>query len=275
MKFIVLGSGSSGNAVLICSEKTRVLIDAGLSAREIGRRLALVGLTTADLDGIIITHEHSDHVGGLRTLLSAAKCSVYISGETEDAYYRTYRSNGNGNESERRRDAMKQRAVRVDANSNFCIGDIDFEPFTVPHDAVDNFGFVAKHDGVRMAALTDFGYMTQQMRERLTRCDLIFIESNHSRDMLRACPMYSWGLKQRIASKHGHFSNEDLSDWLMTDFDGSARHVILAHLSQRANDPALARITAESALQMRAPLFPTETKITLSNHREPTDWFCF
>lgn len=276
MKFTVLGSGSSGNAVLITSEKTHVLVDAGLSAREIGRRLSLVGLTPADLDGIIITHEHSDHIGGLRTLLSAAKCPVYITGETEEAYYTTLRSNGTGNnEAERRRDAMTQRTVRVEANTDFCIGDIDFEPFTVPHDAVDNFGFVAKHEGVRMGALTDFGHMTQLMRQRLSGCDLVFIESNHSRDMLRACPMYSWSLKQRIASRHGHFSNEDLADWLMRDFDGSARHVILAHLSQRANDPALARITAESALQMRAPLFPAETKITLSNHREPTEWFCF
>ncbi|MFL6466323.1 MAG: MBL fold metallo-hydrolase [Pyrinomonadaceae bacterium] len=276
MKFIVLGSGSTGNAVLICSENTRVLIDAGLSAREIGRRLSSVGLAPADLDGIIITHEHSDHVGGLRTLLSAAKCSVYITGETEEAYYTTLRSNGNGNnEAERRRDAMKQRTVRVDANSNFCIGDIDFEPFTVPHDAVDNFGFVAKHAGVCMAALTDFGHMTQLVRERLSGCDLIFIESNHSRDMLRACPVYSWSLKQRIASKRGHFSNEDLADWMTNDFDGTARHIVLAHLSQRANDPALARITAESALQMRAPLFPAETTITISNHREPSDWICF
>src|SRR5436190_17934332 len=141
MKFVVLGSGSSGNAVLICSETTRVLIDAGLSAREIGRRLSSVGLVPADLDGIIITHEHSDHIGGLRTLLSSAKCPVYITGETEDAYYTTLRSSGNGlNETERRQGAMKERVVRIDASTNFCIGDIDFEPFTVPHDAVDNFG---------------------------------------------------------------------------------------------------------------------------------------
>lgn len=276
MKFIVLGSGSSGNAVLITSEKTRVLVDAGLSARETVRRLCAVGLGPEDLDGIIITHEHSDHVGGLRTLLSSVKCSVYITGETEEAYYTTVRTNGNGSdERTRRRDAMKNRAVSLDSNRDFRIGDIDFEAFTVPHDAVDNFGFVAKHDGVKIAALTDFGHMTQLMREKLLNCDLIFIESNHSRDMLRACPVYNWSLKQRIASKRGHFSNEDLADWMTNDFDGSARHIVLAHLSQRANDPALARITAETALRMRAPLFPVETKITLSNHREPTDWFSF
>jgi phosphoribosyl 1,2-cyclic phosphodiesterase len=275
MKFIVLGSGSSGNTYLICSGKTRVLVDAGLSAREITRRLAHGGLSPSDLDGIVITHEHSDHVGGLRTLLSSVKCSVYISGETEEAYYRTFRSNGNGNESARRQDAMKGRAITIDSNKHFCIGDIDFQPFTVPHDAVDNFGFVAKSNGVCFAALTDFGHMTQLIRDNLNGCDLIYIESNHSRDMLRACPVYNWSLKQRIASKHGHFSNEDLADWMTNDFDGTAKHIILAHLSQRANDPALARITAETALQMRAPLFPAETKITLSHHAQPSEWFSF
>ena len=275
MKFIVLGSGSSGNAFLICSGKTSVLIDAGLSAREITRRLAFAGMTPSDLDGVVITHEHSDHVGGLRTLLSSVKCAVYISEETEGAYYRTFRSNGNGNESERRQNAMKGRAVSIDSNKHFCIGDIDFEPFTVPHDAVDNFGVIAKNGGVRVAALTDFGHMTQPMREKLNNCDLIYIESNHSRDMLRACPVYNWSLKQRIASKHGHFSNEDLAEWMTNDFDGTAKHIILAHLSQRANDPSLAKITAESALQMRAPLFPSETKITLSHHAQPSEWFCF
>jgi phosphoribosyl 1,2-cyclic phosphodiesterase len=275
MKFIVLGSGSSGNAFVISTEKTRVLVDAGLSAREITRRLAMAGLTPSDLEGIVITHEHSDHVGGLRTLLSNVECSVYLSGETEEAYYRTYRSNGNGNESARRQDALKGRAERIDSNKHFCIGDIDFEPFTVPHDAVDNFGFVAKNGGVCVAALTDFGHMTQLIREKLNGCNLIYIESNHSRDMLRACPVYNWSLKQRIASKRGHFSNEDLADWMTNDFDGTAKHIILAHLSQRANDPALARITAETALQMRAPLFPCETKVTLSHHAQPSEWFSF
>ena len=276
MKFTVLGSGSSGNAVLISSEKTTVLIEAGLSARETLRRLSLVGVDPKQIDGVIITHEHSDHIGGLRNLLSQVRCRVYITGATEEACYETRRSNGNGeSEESKRRSAMKDRTVSIDANKHFCIGDIDFEPFTVPHDAVDNFGFVAKNGGVKFAALTDFGYITRLMREKLRNCDGIFIESNHSRDMLRACPVYSWSLKQRIASKHGHFSNEDLADWLTNEFDGTARHIVLAHLSQRANDPSLARITAETALKMRAPLFPAETTITISNHKNPTDWIRF
>ncbi|HLA96550.1 MAG TPA: hypothetical protein VK612_12580, partial [Pyrinomonadaceae bacterium] len=155
------------------------------------------------------------------------------------------------------------------------IGDIDFEPFSVPHDAVDNFGFVAKRNGVKIATLTDFGHITPAMREKLNGCDAIVIGSNHSRDMLRACSFYSWDLKQRIFSNIGHFSNEDLSDWLTNDFDGTARHIVLAHLSQRANDPALAKITAECALKMRPPLFQVETKITLSHHQAPTEWIEF
>lgn len=277
MKFTVLGSGSTGNAVLIASEKTRVLVDAGLSARETCRRLAEVGVDPTTLDGVIITHEHSDHIGGLRNLLNKIGCGVYMTGETEEAYYGWHREpNGNGvDEGTKRRNALKDRRVEIESNHNFRIGDIDFESFTVPHDAVDNFGFVAKHGGVCIGSLTDFGHITSLIKEKLRNCDAIFIESNHSQDMLRACPVYSWSLKQRIAGRRGHLSNEDLAEWLQKDFDGTARHIVLAHLSQRANDPSLARITAETALQMRAPLFRSETKITLSNHREPTEWFTF
>ena len=276
MKFTVLGSGSTGNAVLISTEKTKVLIDAGLSAREIVRRLAAVGVDHNELDAVIITHEHSDHVGGLRVLLGLIKCQVYISLPTEDSYYHTRKSIYNGeSESVSRRAALKGRTVEIESSHDFRIGDIDFEPFSVPHDAVDNFGFVAKNDGVRVATLTDFGHVTKLIKEKLYGCDAIIIESNHSRDMLRVCTVYSWALKQRIMGRNGHLSNEDLADWLTNDFDGSARHIVLAHLSQRANEPHLARITAELALQMRADLYPVETKISLSNYKEPTEWFSF
>jgi phosphoribosyl 1,2-cyclic phosphodiesterase len=271
MKFTVLGSGSTGNAVLISSGTTNVLVDAGLSAREILRRLAAVGVDSDCLDAVLITHEHSDHAAGLRVLLRSVKCPVYISAETEDAFYRE-RKNG---ECEKRRKAMDGRSVRIESSREFRIGDIDFEPFSVPHDAADNFGFVARRDGVRVATLMDFGHITPLIKQKLAGCDAIVVESNHSRDMLRACPVYSWALKQRIASRTGHLSNEDLSDWLQNEFDGSARHIVLAHLSQRSNDPALARITAETALKMRAPLFAVETKISLSNHKDPTEWFSF
>ncbi len=276
MRFTVLGSGSTGNAVLISSEKTNVLVDAGLSAREILRRLAIVGVDPADLDAVLITHEHSDHIGGLRVLLRSIKCQVYISSETQEAFYNTRQGTKNGDsESAKRQEVLQGRTVEIESSRDFRIGDIDFEPFSVPHDAVDNFGFVARRNGVKLATLMDFGHITPLIKEKLNGCDAIVIESNHSRDMLRACSFYTWELKQRIFSKTGHLSNEDLSDWLTNDFDGTARQIVLAHLSQRANEPHLARITAESALLMRPPLFRTDTEITLSNCKEPTAWIGF
>ena len=178
-------------------------------------------------------------------------------------------------EATKRRDALKDRTVKIESTQEFRIGDIDFEPFSVPHDAVDNFGFIARHAGVRLATLTDFGCFTELMKQKLDGCDAIVIESNHSRDMLRLCPVYNWSLKQRIASRTGHLSNEDLADWLTLDYDGSASQIILAHLSQRANEPHLALLTAQTALRMRAPLFQSQTKITLASHKEPTEWFAF
>jgi phosphoribosyl 1,2-cyclic phosphodiesterase len=276
MKFTVLGSGSTGNAVLISTEKTNVLVDAGLSAKEITRRLGQVGVDCADIDAILVTHEHGDHIGGMRVLLQSVDCPVYISEITEDAYYDTRAGGTNGDsESSKRRTVLKDRAVGIESNAGFRIGDIDFEPFSVPHDAVDNFGFVATNDGVRVATLMDFGHMSDAVKAALCGCDAIIIESNHSRDMLRTCHVYTWDLKQRIMSRVGHLSNEDLADWLQAEFDGKARHIVLAHLSQRANDPHLARIMAETALKMRPPLFRAETQISLSSHRQPTDWFTF
>lgn len=272
MRFTVLGSGSTGNAVLISTERTNVLVDAGLSAREILRRLALVGVSPEGLDAVLITHEHGDHAGGLRVLLSSLKCPVFISAATEDAYYDTRSGGANGSESSKRQAVLRDRTVAIDSGRDFRIGDMDFEPFSVPHDAADNFGFVAKSAGVRVATLMDFGHFTDLIRHHLNGCDAVIIESNHSRDMLRACHVYSWDLKQRIASRTGHLSNEDLAEWLQNDFDGSARHIILAHLSQRANDPHLALLTAETAIKMRPPLYRAETRLTLSRPKDPTEW---
>ena len=271
MKFTVLGSGSTGNAVLICAGRTSVLVDAGLSARETVRRLALVGCDAASLDGVVITHEHGDHAGGLRVLLKSLDCPVYISGETLEAYVGDRQGVGK-DEPRKRADALRGRTVEISSSRDFRVGEIDFHPFTVPHDAADNFGFIAKHDGVCVATLMDFGCITTLISERLRNCAAVVIESNHSRDMLKACSVYPWELKQRILSRTGHLSNEDVAAWLRDDFDGAARHVVLAHLSQRANNPHVAKMMAESALQERGGLFRADTQVTLSHPKEPTPW---
>jgi len=274
MKCTVLGSGSTGNSVLLCTEKTKVLVDVGLSAKETLRRLALVGVNFSELDAILITHEHSDHANGLRVLLNTVRCPVYLSGATREAYLRE-KSNKTNNEPQKRADAVKNRTIEIESSVDFCIGDIDFEPFSVPHDAADNFGFVAKSAGVKLATVLDFGCFTTLIKEKLRGCSGIIIESNHDRDMLKTCPIYSWDLKQRILSRTGHISNEDLAEWLTGEFDGAARQIVLAHLSQRANEPHLARLTAQTALQMRSPLFRAETQVTISYHGEPTEWIEF
>jgi len=271
MKLTVLGSGSTGNAVLIVAGNTRVLVDAGLSAKEIVRRLNQMGEDGRKLDGILVTHEHGDHAGGLRVLLRSVDCPVYLSQKTCAAYV-SERFNVSSDEPRKRAKALRDRMEEIESSRDFRIGEIDFHPFTIPHDAVDNFGFTATHQGVKIATLMDFGHITTLVSEQLRGCAAIVMESNHSRDMLKACETYPWELKQRILSRLGHLSNEDVASWLMDGFDGSARYIVLAHLSQRANNPYLAKITAEVALQERAPLFPVETEIVLSFPNEPTAW---
>ena len=271
MKLTVLGSGSTGNAVLIVAGETRVLVDAGLSAREIARRLALVGEDVQRLDAVLVTHEHGDHAGGLRVLLRAVDCPVYISAKTYDAYI-SERENVSNDEPQKRVKALRDRVEQIESSQDFPIGEIDFHPFTIPHDAVDNFGFTATHQGVKIATLMDFGHITTLVSERLRGCAAIVMESNHSRDMLKACEVYPWELKQRILSRLGHLSNEDVAGWIHEGFDGVARHLVLAHLSARANNPYLAKISAEVALQERFPLFHTDTQVSLSFPKEPTPW---
>jgi phosphoribosyl 1,2-cyclic phosphodiesterase len=271
MKLTVLGSGSTGNAVLIVAGETRVLVDAGLSAKEIARRLALVGEDVHRLDGVLVTHEHGDHAGGLRVLLRSVDCPVYISAQTCDAYI-SERENVTNEEPRKRARALSDRVEQIESSKDFRIGEIDFHPFTIPHDAVDNFGFTATHQGVKIATVMDFGHITTLVTEQLRGCAAILIESNHSRDMLKACDSYPWELKQRILSRLGHLSNEDIADWLRDGFDGMADHIVLTHLSQRANNPYLAKISAEVALQERSPLFHSDTQISLSFPKEPTPW---
>src|SRR5215210_1458862 len=172
MRFTVLGSGSTGNAILIAAGETRVLVDAGLSARETVRRLALVGEDVSRLDGIIITHEHGDHAGGLRVLLKSLQCPVFISGETREAYI-AERHGVSNDEPRKRIEALRDRTEEIVSSRDFRIGAIDFHPFTIPHDAADNFGFTATHEGVCVATLMDFGHITTLITERLRGCAAI------------------------------------------------------------------------------------------------------
>ena len=203
--------------------------------------------------GVIITQSMATTPAVCRAVEMLAR-PFFCPGRNADAYIRE-RQGVSSDEPRRRAEALRDRTEEISSSHDFRIGEIDFHPFTIPHDAVDNFGFTATHDGIKIATLMDFGHVTTLVNEQLRDCAAIVIESNHSRDMLKACAVYPWELKQRILSRTGHLSNEDVAVWLREGFDGSAAHIVLAHLSQRANNPYVAKLSAEVALQERGSLF--------------------
>lgn len=236
----VLASGSKGNCTLISSEGTRLLVDAGLSCRQLLRRMAQCGASPSDIDAILITHEHSDHVGGLHVLAKRLKIPVYMTGATHDAYHRCARDSA----------GSKIRLERLEvfhAGQVFDIGDVTVMPFTIPHDAVDPVGFTFRSEGIKVGVCTDLGYMPASVRYHIRGCQMLMIESNHDLELLRVGP-YPWAVKQRVMSRVGHLSNDALADFLTTDYDGGAEFLILAHLSEQNNHPEIARMTAERAL---------------------------
>ena len=262
MRLIVLGSGSSGNALYIESGATRVLVDVGLSAKETARRLSEAGIDSAKLTAIVVTHEHADHVKGVRVMSKTIEVPVFISDATRDEC--RFAGGGSG----------MQWGERISSSRSFQIGSLDFHPFTIPHDGIDTFAFTVESDGVKVGIVTDLGYITQLVAERLRGCNFIVIESNHDKDMLKVGP-YPWPLKQRIASNTGHLSNDETARWLREDFDGRAEYLVLAHLSRQCNHPELARLCALQALATHGSLFfpDAERRVKIAQQDRPTEWF--
>lgn len=225
MKLCVLASGSSGNSIYIESQKTKVLLDAGLSARVIEARLRQVGLRPSELDAIIISHEHMDHVRGAGILARHYGLNLFIN---PLAYKEAQEALG-----------RLPHIVEFVPGSFFSVGDLYFEPFSVPHDAVDPVGFAIFCGSKKIGAVTDLGCVTHLVREKLKGSDIIIIESNHDRKLLMEGP-YPWELKQRIASKMGHLSNETSCELLDAVVDEKLRYAVLAHLSEVNNRPDLA-----------------------------------
>lgn len=306
MRMTVLASGSKGNSTLVATHRTRILVDAGLSCREILRRMNIAGEDPRSLDAILITHEHQDHVQGVAVLARKLGIPVYFTEMTHRAWVRwlhprkrtTYaewlrqREQASAvadSESSRSGIALAATADEPDAElceaasperdpaalpsvayfeagKRFVVGDIDVEPFTIPHDAADPVGFVFEGDGVRIGFATDLGYMPANARQALRRCDALMLESNHDTEMLRDGP-YPWSVKQRVMSRVGHLSNEAAAEFLERNYDGQAAYVILAHLSESNNLPALARVSAERALRDRMSLLAN--KLLLAEQDRP------
>ncbi len=255
----VLASGSGGNGTVLASSQTRLLVDCGLSCRELCRRLASQGIAPESLSGILITHEHADHVSGVHVMAKKFRLPVFMTAPTHAAWQRQF-TDAAGNP------VHAERLELFAAGKAFSVGDIEIMPFTIPHDAADPVGYRFLAEGVRVAIATDLGFLPRNVRDHLRGCDGLMLESNHDLEMLRGGP-YPWAVKQRVMSRVGHLSNDALAEFLTTDYDGCAAFLILAHLSEQNNHPDLARVAAERALEMRQGLWGN--RLVLASQNEP------
>jgi phosphoribosyl 1,2-cyclic phosphodiesterase len=211
-------------------------VDAGLSRREITKRLAAIGERVEDLDAILITHEHSDHICGLVSMARKFKVPVYLTEQTAPTIDW---------------DGCAPCLQTFQAGRSFSVGDFDVSTFTIPHDAVDPVGYTLRAEGIRIGLVTDLGYMPDSIKVHLRNMDLLLLESNHDLDMLKDGP-YPWSVKQRVMSRRGHLSNEVVAHFIKEDLDGTVTTLILGHLSEHNNHPELARRAAMKALDGRA-----------------------
>jgi phosphoribosyl 1,2-cyclic phosphodiesterase len=246
---------------LLETERTSLLVDAGLGKRELQRRLASLGKQIERLDGILVSHEHTDHSSALPQISRQWKAAAYLTEPTHQEILKTIPE-----------DAAKkiQHVEHIFAGHPFQIGDIEIAAFAIPHDAADPIGFTFRAEGVKVAIVTDLGYLPELVKQHLRETDCLILESNHDLEMLKIGP-YPWYLKQRVMSRTGHLSNTVVSEFLSDPemFDGRARYVILAHLSEQNNTPDVARISAEEALRRRPSDAVFAGELLIASQRVP------
>ena len=224
MRFCSLGSGSSGNGLVVESGRTRVLMDCGFNLAETVRRLERADLAPRDLAGVVVTHEHDDHLGGVARFAKRHAVPVYLTHGTAQWLPEDF-------------PAVLVRII--DSHTPFAIDDVQVEPFPVPHDAREPVQYVFTDGDSRVGAVTDLGCITQHIVEKLSKCTALVIECNHDLDMLMA-GAYPPSLKMRVSGRFGHLCNADAA-YLLRSVDRSRlRHLVAAHLSQQNNKPALA-----------------------------------
>lgn len=249
LSFTLLGSGSSGNTTLVSDGVSNILVDAGLSGRETARRLRECGIEPDQLSAIVISHEHGDHCRGVGPLVKNLDIPVFM---TEGAFAASNIKLDPG-----------KNLCKINAGEPFEINGITITGFSVPHDASDPLGFVIEKDGVKIGIALDLGFLSNLVLERLKGCDALVLESNHDVRMLKVGP-YPWALKQRVMSRRGHLSNDSVARFLANDFDGKARHVVLAHLSKNNNLPELALLCAQRGLDSRQDSAGLYTRLELA-----------
>lgn len=227
MKVTLLGSGSSGNSILVEAGGVRLLVDAGFSGRDLERRLAAVGSHASEIDALLVTHEHIDHTRGIGVFARRWGTPLYLSGRTREACAALLSG------SEEIREYSFAEPVEI--------GEVRIEPFLTIHDAVDPFAVTITEtgSGEKLGIATDLGRPNASVRHALRHCDLLILEANHDELLLRESP-YPWSVQRRIAGSHGHLSNRAAAELAAEIMHPGLVAVVLAHLSERANDPELA-----------------------------------
>lgn len=236
MRFASLGSGSRGNAALIEQGSTRVMVDCGFLLREVEARLERFGVAPESLNGILVTHEHADHIGGVSRLARKYKIPVYMTPGTRNGWT----------------DPHVPTLHKISPHERFTIGEIDVQPFPVPHDAREPCHFVFHAAGRKLGVLSDAGAITPHMRECLSGLDALMLEFNHDVEMLWNGP-YPPKLRERVGGNLGHLSNVQSAE-LLKQIDVSRLQMLaLTHISEKNNTPALARAAACVAMSRDEP----------------------
>ena len=235
MQFASLGSGSRGNATLVEAGSTLLMVDCGFSCRETERRMARLGRSPDQLTAILVTHEHGDHIRGVPVLARKYGVPVWLSNGTRLML----------------RDDDLPAVQRLDGQARIALGDIEIQPYTVPHDAREPCQFVFEDGHHRFGMLTDTGRITAHIRACLDACDALLLECNHDPDML-AAGSYSASLKKRVGGPLGHLSNEQAGSLLQKTDTSRLQHIVAAHLSDQNNRPDLARQALALALGCEA-----------------------
>jgi phosphoribosyl 1,2-cyclic phosphodiesterase len=232
LSFCLLGSGSKGNAAYIKTNNSAILVDCGISARQAVLRMEACGLDPYQVKAIVVTHEHRDHVAGVRVLSKRLRCPVLTSEATWQAM--------NDKQAVRQQTIPKGRA--------FEVGELNLQAFGVSHDAVDPIGLVIWSGNSRLGVATDLGQPTRLVQARLAGCQALVVEANHDLQMLATGPYAHW-LKQRVRSRHGHLSNQQGAELIASVMHRNLEQVVLAHLSETNNLPDLAREAAAGTLE--------------------------
>lgn len=224
--FTILGSGSGGNCAYLETPSARLLIDAGFSGRQIRQRLAAIGRSPETLTGILVTHEHSDHIQGLAVLAGKLDVPVYCNRLTREAIEGTL--------------GCRLKASIFQTGATFEVGDVTVDTFSVPHDAYDPVGFLFRTPGGNVGFLTDLGHATKLVIERVRPAQVLVLESNHDLKLLQEDTRRPWSTKQRILSRHGHLSNDAAAEVAVQLVSDHLRRIYLGHLSRDCNRPELA-----------------------------------